>query len=79
MIKDIGSKNNKDVSESSEKAGFIIFDEICNDSSSAASANDFMSDSIRKKISRRKSFVDSYHFVPNIVSLAGAPSAASNQ
>lgn len=49
MIKDIGSKNNKDVSESSEKAGFIIFDEICNNSSSAASANDFMSDSIRKK------------------------------
>lgn len=49
MIKDIGSKKNKDVSESSEKAGFIIFDEICNDSSSAASANDFMSDSIWKK------------------------------
>lgn len=78
MIKDIGSKNNKDISESSEKAGFIIFDEICNDSSSAASANDFMSDSIWKK-SPGSRFVDPYHFLPNIVSLTGAPSTASNQ
>lgn len=79
MIKDIGSKNNKDVSESSEKAGFIIFDEICNDSSSAASANDFMSDSIRKKSPGASRLLIRIIFLPNIVSLAGAPSAASNQ
>lgn len=75
MIKDIGRKNNKDVSESSEKAGFIVFDEICSDSSSAASANDLMSDSICKKSPGASRIIS----LPNIVSLAGAPSAASNQ
>lgn len=66
-IKDIGRKNNKDVIASSKKAGFIIFDEICSDSSSAAPANDFISDSICKK--KKKLFLDSYHFYQILFSI----------